>query len=173
MAAFALACLVLGYGYWHSETHGAVYFNLEYENRQSVKPGWLAKARVKFKGRNGRVLAEGVRDDELGIVHLIDPETGGCHEIEASAAFSAQARSAWYECFAKQSTWIPGWIDEVRQVQVVHDNCTTTDIPVEIITSNSDWLLWWIPHPHIGGKPYSYYSATIVVKQADCIAKAG
>ena len=170
LVVITLAGLVLGYGYWHAVNHGAAYFSLLAGNPGAAESDWLSAATVRFKDRNRNVLAEGIRDDDLDIVHLIDPETGGCQEIEKHAAYSAEARKSWHECFARLSAWIPTWIDEVRQVQIVHENCSSTDIPLEVMASNSEWQLWWVPHPHIGGKPYTYYSAIIVVERADCIS---
>ncbi|MCU7835441.1 MAG: hypothetical protein KZQ83_09310 [gamma proteobacterium symbiont of Taylorina sp.] len=43
-------------------------------------------------------------------------------------------------------------------------------IPITISEYNSvsEWLLWWVPLPHIGGKPYSYFRASIDLEQYDC-----
>ena len=118
-------------------------------------------AEVLFLDSEGRVLANGISDAQYNYVHLIHPEVGDCHQIEQLAPFSRQARGNWQDCFEQQSTWIAQWASQVRQVEVRFQECQWRDIPVTVSNGNSEWFLWWIPHPHIGGKPYSYYSLDI------------
>ena len=43
-------------------------------------------------------------------------------------------------------------------------------LPVTSHKSNGDWWLWWVPLPHIGGKPLTYYSLSIYVDGTNCAA---
>lgn len=160
---------ILTFGYWHSTTHSSFYVNLnvaeEADNKTSSRP----ETKVQFLDSRGSILANGVRDKQHNFVHLIHPTHGNCHEVEKTAAFSKEARTSWHECFEHQSAWIAKWIENVAKVNVKYGNCVIENSPITISQSRSDWYLWWIPHPHVGGKPYSNYSATIAVDVKACV----
>ena len=157
VAVAVAAGAVLAYGYWHASSHASFYVTLEFEagERKASAP------RVTFLDAEGTVLAVALRDEQYNFLHLIHPEYGDCHEAEGKAPFSKDARTAWQECFEHQSTWVAGWIEEVAEVNVEYDGCRISNHPIAVSGPHSDWYFWWIPHPHIGGKPYSYYSAAI------------
>jgi hypothetical protein len=160
---------VLGYGYWHSHTHASFYVQLVFRDKDTVKPKTMPKAEIQFLDEEGRVLARGIGDEQYNYIHLIHPEAGDCYEVEKSASASKKARESWRECFESLSTWIPKWVGKVRQINLKTQNCDLKNIPVTVSKFNSDWLLWWVPLPHIGGKPYSHYSLSIMVEDKNCM----
>ncbi|MBQ0719318.1 MAG: hypothetical protein KBT88_13185 [Gammaproteobacteria bacterium] len=170
-AISGIAIIVIAYGYWHSISHGSAYIDLTFETPDTIKKDLLSKARVLFLDAEGNILAAGERDKEYNFVHLIHPSAGDCHAVENRAASSGKAKKQWRDCFAKQSLWIPTWINNVRQVLIKHPYCTSKPLPIIISAHNNGWLLWWVPHPHIGGKPYSYFRSSILIKDNDCIGK--
>lgn len=129
-------------------------------------------AEVIFLDGAGRTLAEGVGDEQYNFLHLVHPQVGDCHDIESAAATSRQGRNAWQNCYEQLSTWVPEWAGKIRSAQVHYDGCRFDDVAVTFAKSNSDWFLWWVPLPHVGGKPYTYYRATIRVDARDCIQEA-
>lgn len=163
----AISTAVIAYGYWHSITHASVNIDLSLKNADHQ---FLSKAEVLFMDADGKVLARGVRDEAYDFVHLIHPEAGDCHEV-AKAASAKDSGKLWQQCFGKQSVWIPTWIKEARQVQVVHKNCLSANIPFVLSKYNSEWLLWWVPLPHVGGKPYSNFRSSIMLEEKDCIER--
>ncbi len=164
----AIIGCILGYGYWHSSTHASFHIQLHFKDDTRVKPETIPKAEVIFLDSDGRVLASGISDEQHNYVHLIHPEVGDCHDIEKSASFSKEARESWQECFEHLSTWIPKWAEEVRKIDIKTQSCLWENIPVTVSKYNSDWFLWWVPHPHIGGKPFTYYSLSITVEKSNC-----
>jgi hypothetical protein len=160
--------LILGYGYWHSSTHASFHVELKMEDETGKDLKSLPGAEVKFLDSEGRVLATGISDERYNFVHLIHPEVGDCHDVEKEAPFSKAARNAWQKCFARQSIWIPRWVREVRQVEINYQECLYQNIPITVSEYNSGWYLWWVPLPHVGGKPYTYFSARIIVEERDC-----
>jgi hypothetical protein len=164
---FIIAC-ILGYGYWHSSTHASFHIQLNFKDVTIGKPKTIPSAEIIFLDSKGRVLANGISDEQYNYVHLIHPEVGDCHEVEKLASSSKEAKESWQECFEHLSTWIPKWAGEVRQVDLKTQNCLLKKIPVTVSKNNSDWFLWWVPHPHIGGKPYSYYNLSIPVEKNNC-----
>jgi len=163
-----IGCIILGYGYWHSSTHASFHIRLNIKNAAQEKPKTIPNAEISFLDSEGRVLAMGISDEQYNYVHLLHPEVGDCHEIEKSAPYSKEARKSWQECFEHLSTWIPKWASKVRKVDLKTQNCVWQNIPVSVSKYNSEWFLWWVPHPHIGGKPYTYYSLSIPVEEHNC-----
>jgi len=162
-----VAC-ILGYGYWHSITHASFHVQIDFKNDTKGTQDTIPKTEVEFLDSEGRVLAQGISDDQYNFVHLIHPEVGDCHEVERAATYSASGKTAWQECFEHMSTWIAQWANKVRQVNLKTDRCTWRNIPVTVSESNSEWFLWWVPLPHVGGMPYTYYSVYITVEENDC-----
>lgn len=164
ISVIIISGIILGYGYWHSITHATTHIDLKFdmEKRQ------LSKAEVFFMDLNANVLARGVRDEKYNHVYLIHPEVGNCNQLSKGPS-NNETRKLWLECFEIRSIWIPTWIKKVRQVQVKHENCLSKKIPIIISEYNSEWLLWWVPLPHVGGIPYSYFRARIVIDERDCI----
>ncbi len=159
---------ILGYGYWHAYTHASFYIHVDVKDGAKGGPGTIAEAEISLLDSERRVLATGIGDEHYNYVHLIHPEVGDCQEVEKTASFSKESRKAWQECFEQLSTWIAKWADRIGQVDVKTPDCRWTNIPVTVTHGNSDWLLWWVPHPHIGGKPYSHYSLTVTVAKNHC-----
>jgi hypothetical protein len=160
---------ILAFGYWHSSTHASFYVSLNVAGEADYRTLVTPEVEIQFLDSKGRVLAQGKRDPQYNFVHLIHPTHGDCHEVEKMAAFSKDARTVWQECFEHQSTWIARWIEDVERVNVAYGNCQIQNRPITIAQSSADWYLWWIPHPHIGGKPYSDYSSTVTVNEGDCV----
>jgi hypothetical protein len=159
---------ILGYGYWHAHTHASFHVQLDFKDADGQKPRPIPGAEIIFLDAEGSVLAKGISDAHYNYVHLIHPTAGDCHEIEKSAPSSKEARESWQECFEHLSTWIPDWAGKVRQVDLRARGCRLKNIPVTVSRYNSDWYLWWVPHPHIGGKPYAYYSLRLTIAEKDC-----
>jgi hypothetical protein len=159
---------ILSFGYWHSTTHASFYVSLNVAGEADYRTLFSPEAKVQFLDSKGRVLANGKRDQQYNFVHLIHPTHGDCHDVEKMAAASKDARTAWQECFEHQSTWIAKWIGDVEKVNVTYGKCLIENRPITISQSNPDWYLWWVPHPHIGGIPYSDYSSTMTILEEDC-----
>jgi hypothetical protein len=164
----AISGVVLAYGYWHTITHASAYISLALKTPTKNKQESLQKAEVTFFNSNGGVLAKGVSDEKYNFIHLIHPKVGDCHEAEKITS-SIESREFWQKCYKQLSIWIPNWIRDVRLVEVKHKNCSTKKMPIVISENNSAWLLWWVPLPHVGGIPYSYFSSSIVIEGKDCI----
>ena len=160
--------IVLSYGYWHSSTHASFHVELNYKDSTTKISSPFPKAEITFLDSDGYVLANGVCDEKINFVHLIHPEVGDCYMITKSIPSSTKTRKAWQECYKHLATWIPKWADKVRRVNLKASGCTIPDIPVTVSKYNSGWWLWWVPLPHVFGKPYSYYSMDIAIEEGDC-----
>jgi hypothetical protein len=162
-----LVCGVVGYGYWHAATHASFHIDMQLRAEPGARPQDMPNAEIAFLDESGDMLARGVSDGNANFVHLLHPDVGDCHEVEKTATVSREGRTAWQECFARQSVWIPTWAKKVHQVDVVYNGSRFEKVPVTVSEYSSEWFLWWVPLPHVGGKPYTYFRTTIVVDAGD------
>jgi len=163
----AVIVCILVYGYWHSSTHASFHIQLNSKDVNKELEA-IPRAEIIFMDAEGRVLAHGISDEQYNYVHLIHPEVGDCHEAEKLASSSKEAKKSWQECFEHLSTWTAKWASKVHRINLKTQSCLWRNIPVSVSASKSDWFLWWVPHPHIGGKPYSHYSLNITVEEKSC-----
>lgn len=162
-----IVCGVLGYGYWHARTHASFHIDMHFITESGAKPQTIPEAKISFQDESGEVLAQGISDEKANFVHLLHPDAGDCHEVAKTTATSSEGRTAWQECFAQQAVWIPTWARDLRQVDVTYNGRRFEKIPVTVSEYNSDWFLWWVPLPHVGGEPYTYFRTTIIVDLGD------
>jgi hypothetical protein len=169
MVVMLVVCGVLGYGYWHAVTHASFHIDMNLRTGPVARPRAMPNAEIVFLDESGAILARGVSDSNANFVHLLHPEVGDCHEREETATVSKEGKTAWQECFTLQSVWIPTWAQDLRQVDVTYNGSRFDKIPVTVSEYNSEWFLWWVPLPHVGGKPYTYFRATINVDARDTV----
>jgi hypothetical protein len=48
--------------------------------------------------------------------------------------------------------------------------CRLQGVPVATFVSNSEWPLWWVPLPHVGGVPRRYFDLGMTVDSRACVA---
>lgn len=159
--------VVLGYGYWHASTHASFHVSLRLLTAADDAPQGMPNAPITFLDQSGEILAHGVSDEYSNYAHLLHPEVGDCQEAAPKTTATSTGRTAWQECFAKLATWIPKWADKVHMVNITYQGQSFNKVPVKVSRYNSEWLLWWVPLPHVGGKPYSDYRTTIIVDTRD------
>ena len=167
-----LALLVLGYGYYHASTHGWLNVSLM---DTSVKPYGdnVRDAEIRLLDGDGKLLANAKADHQFGVVRLIHPDAGDCSAAEQNASVSPEARNQWRKCFETLSTWLVGWAGQVRSADVKFADCDLKAVPVTSHVTRGDWWLWWVPLPHIGGEPLTYFSLSISVDGANCSTAHG
>jgi hypothetical protein len=159
---------VLAYGYWFNATHGAFYATvIDVSDREH--PRAAVALELSFLDSNGTVLAKAQTLDASGTIYLSSPAAYSCHSVELRAPFSLEARQEWDRCFEGQSRWLPAWIRKVRFVDLQSGACGIYKMPVVLSEHPDTWWLWWVPMRHIGGKPYTSFSLTILFDQDRCI----
>jgi len=160
---------LIGYGYWKSLSYGYAHINLLFETKDKTKDYTLSNAKIAFYNSDNKILAEGTTAIDYGTISLIHPTAGDCNKIVRPGSLSSESRQAWDNCYQQHGHWIPKWIKNVSSIKVQHKRCTTQLIPVIVNQYNSAWQLWWIPLPHVGGEPQSYFSIYIDISESDCI----
>src|SRR5262245_27000241 len=108
-----IAAGVLGYGYWHNDTHGSVYFNVvDVSDREHAR--FVNQVDLAFFDSSGKMLAQAQGMESWGAIFITSPESYACREIEQRASRDSQAASEWAICFERQSRWLPTWVRDVR-----------------------------------------------------------
>ncbi len=158
---------VLGYGYWHHSTHATLSISVR-DGSQPKQYRPLPRVQLRLLDAHGRELAQAASGDE-GFVALSAPPQFDCRHVERAATRSAEGRAGWQRCFAAQSRFISGWAERLDAADVAVGNCRLRT-KLRVARAPDDWWLWWVPLPHVGGKPYRYYSMALTVDAADCSA---
>jgi hypothetical protein len=164
-----IAVFILGYGYYHAATHAWLHVTLL---DVSVKPygGTVRNAELRFLDAGGKLLATGRSDEKFGVVRVIHPTAGDCSTAGSNASVSPHARERGQKCFQTLSTWVIDWAGEIRLADVKFAGCTLSPVPVTVHQTRQDWWLWWVPLPHIGGRPLTYFNISINVDGTRCSA---
>jgi len=160
--------IVPAYGYFFSSLLGHTYFNIKYKMPNSIRKNYLSGANVLFLDAKGEVVVKGAVHDKYDYVFTIHPEVGSCHKKENGLSYDEQKRRT-LACSKKRALWVPKWINSVRYVKVIHEDCSTANLPIKIKQIRVHLLTWWVPLVHVGGKPYSSYWSRIVVNESDCL----
>ena len=150
---------VAGYGYWHAATHATFDVNLAYKTDTGVI-NKVRNGQVEFLDDGGAVLARATIDTRYGVVWLAHPVKGQCGPD--------LAQNAYQDCFQAQATWIPQWVRGVRYANIAFEQCSLARRNVRLETYRDNLLLWWLPLRHIGGLPYTRYSATFAIDTRGC-----
>ena len=154
-----IAATVLGFGYWHAATHATLDVYLA-QKMASTALNPPRSGHVEFLDETGALLARATTDARHGVVWIAHPERGPCGPDLAGRAY--------LDCFKAQSEWIPSWVQRIRYANVISERCSTNHLPVKLTEYRDNLLLWWLPLPHVGGLPYTRYSATLAVTARNC-----
>jgi len=150
---------VLGFGYWHATTHATLDVHLAQKMPMtSLNPP--RSGHVEFLDETGTLLARATTDARHGVVWIAHPVRGACGPD--------LAQHAYRDCFKAHSEWIPSWVQRIRYANVTSGRCSTNHLPVKLAEYRDNLLLWWLPLPHVGGLPYTRYSATLTVNTRNC-----
>jgi hypothetical protein len=165
---------VPGWGYWHASTHGALtvaVHDVALRTERQLYGGVIA-ADVEFLDGAQGVLARGTLTPPFGVWQASYPETGDCSEVERRAASDPSARAAWQVCFETVSRWLVTWVRQTRFATVTLPACRIERVPVVLRVSGDTWWLWWVPNPHIGGRPYTYFDLSMTLDSGRCAPAA-
>ena len=163
-----LAPGVLLYGYWHASTHATLYVSFNEASADGRGDKMLAQGEVSFLDGSGKVVAKARPEGPYGTMYLVEPAEYSCRELEQKAPFDTAARDAWRQCFNRQSRWLASQLPEITSLDITSGACRL-QAPARF-SVYSDWWLWWVPSPHVGGTPYRNYSIYLRIDTATCSA---
>lgn len=153
----------LGWGWWHARTHGTLHVSIHDLSQADDRQSWadVRSAEIAFLDGEGRVLATGHVDEPYSVHYARHPQAGDCKREERGD------REAWQRCFRAQSEWLTTWVPRTRSAQVTVGACTIARVPVTL-AAYEEWWLWWVPLPHVGGKPYTSFDLSLRVNVRTC-----
>ena len=168
----ALVGGVLGWGYWRAATHGTLHLAVHDVALRTERQryGDVRDAEVVFKDARDGVLATASADPTFGVFTIRHPAAGDCRREEREATRDAAGMAAWNRCFETQSRWLMTWVRRAQSAAVKAGDCLIERVPVVREESKYQWWLWWVPTPHIGGSPYTYFSLTLWIDTRGCRA---
>lgn len=158
-AIMVVAIVLIGYGYWHIQTHATFSVHLAYK-ADAAAVNRLSNGQLEFLDDDGSVLARASIDTRKGVVWLAHPEHGQCGPDLASDAYQA--------CIKAQATWIPQWAGNVRLANIALEKCSLSRRRVQLTTRRDNLWLWWLPLPRAERLPYTRYSASIAINSRGC-----
>jgi hypothetical protein len=162
-ALIVLAGLVLSYGYWHQQTHATLHLSID-DISTPGQYGSVKGASVLLMDEAGRVLAEGATDNAYGTFYVKHPQAGYCGPD--------LNREAYQRCFTVHTAWLTTWVEDVRYASVAAGGCRIERAPLTLNRYFDSILTWWIPLPHVGGNPYTSYSATLLLDVGRCAVRS-
>lgn len=148
-----------GYGYWHRSTFSTFHLSLKDVSEQS-RGGAVLNAQLTFLDSASRPLARGKTDGKWGVVMVSHPSAGYCSSDLAPDDYRA--------CFWAQSEWLTTWLNDLRYVSLAIGSCRIERVPLDMNVTHDSLLTWWIPLPHVGGVPFTSYSAQLEVDSRVC-----
>ena len=166
LAAALCGALVLGWGYWHAVTHPSLHIHVDDYGLKSssLVYGEPHDVTVTFRDRSNVALAVAKSIEPAGYILAVHPDSdiGTCEH--------RAVRGDYASCYAQYSVWSAGWARHVHSADVSIGGCHLRSVPVATSVSNGEWLLWWVPLPHIGGLPSQYVDFAIAVDSRACVA---
>jgi hypothetical protein len=148
-----------GYGYWHLSTYATLTISLK-DIAERRRGGGVPNAQLTFLDAASKPLARGKTDDRFGVVMVEHPAAGYCGAELKPDAYRA--------CFWTHAEWLATWLKELRYVSLALENCRIERVPLDLKISRDSLLTWWVPLPHVGGVPFSRYSAQLEVDSRVC-----
>ncbi|MBI2841538.1 MAG: hypothetical protein HYX75_24745 [Acidobacteria bacterium] len=162
-----VAAATLAYGYWHVSSHASLYISVQdISDRKHPRP--LLDVELRFLDFAGNELAQAKAEVPYGVVSVTQPAAYSCQELEKRAAFSPQAREQWGRCFERQSRWLMTWVRKAKYVDLKSGPCRIQRIPISVSEYRDSWWAWWVPLPHVGGKPYTGLSIYLTIDRDRC-----
>jgi hypothetical protein len=158
--------VVLAYGAWGAHTHANVMLAVHDHAARDKNRLWVdaTQGTVVLRDAQGNVLAQATLSPPSGLPAY----TGPAGAVDCSGE-QRSGGAAWQRCYAAQSRWVARWAPSVATAQVRVGACTIEAVPVER-RRYTDWWLWWLPLPHVGGSASTSWSLGLHIDSARCAA---
>ena len=169
LGVVALGAAVSGYGAWQAHTHGSAQLDVLDHAGRTATQRWsqVKDAQVTLRDPAGVTLVEASLTPPFG-----QPAYSGPTGAVDCRLQEQQGGESWQRCFEAQSRWVATWAPRVASARVQVGACTIESVPVERRVY-SDWWLWWVPLPHVGGTPLTLHSLALHIDSARCVALTG
>jgi hypothetical protein len=163
--------LTWGYGYWYARNHASVWVNVVDAAPQTTGAAHVPqRVSLAFRDNARAPLAVARSVEPPGLILPIHPIAGigNCQHAERLPPAGNASAGDYARCYEQYSAWSATWAPRVHSADVSVGSCVLRDVPVTIRVSNSDWLLWWVPLPHVGGTPRQHVDLTVAINSRAC-----
>jgi hypothetical protein len=158
----ALSAL-LAYGYWHVHAHGWLYLTAR-DLRERSAPRPIADAEISLLDQAGAELARLVTDERYGVGFVAAPAEYVC-DAPRGPAMPQERR---LPCLRKQARWVATWARRARYARFGFGGCSFAAVPIAAREYAESWLIWWVPLPHVFGRPHTLFSFYLDVDSGTC-----
>jgi len=169
-----ISALVLAWGYWYSLNHASLQLRIDDYSLKSQHQAYGVPHNVTLTLRdNANVQLAVARSVEpLGYILAVHPNTdiGNCEHRGMRPSPGDGSQGDYSACYKQYSAWSATWAPRVHSADVSVGSCELRAVPVTVRMSNNEWLLWWVPLPHVGGLPRQYFEFAIAIDSSACAA---
>lgn len=176
LVLIAAAVSVPAWGYWYSRKH--VSLNLRVDDYSLRSPtqsyGVPHNVMLTLRDQSNAVLAVARSVEPAGYILAVHPDSdiGNCEHPEMSPAKAQENQHNYAECYAQYSAWSATWASRVHSADIAVGSCEIQGVPVTEHVSNGEWLLWWVPLPHVGGLPRRHVEFSVAIDSRACAPAA-
>lgn len=171
LVSTAAGTLVLGWGYWYAMNHASLNLRVDDYSLKSQHQAYGVPHDVTLtlRDQSNAQLAVARSVEPAGYILAVhsNSDIGNCEHRGISASGSQGDHAACYEQF---SAWSAVWAPRVHSADVSVGSCRLLGVPVSARVSNDEWLLWWVPLPHVGGLPRRYFEFSVGIDSRACAA---
>jgi len=174
LAVLLSLVLAWGYGYWYAWTHASLWVHVDDvapkgEGGTSVVANGVT---LTFRDKARATLAVARAVEPIGVILAVHPraDVGNCRQTELFPPAGNAAPGDYARCFEQHSAWAATWAPRVHSADGSVGSCQVRAVAVAVRVSHSDWLLWWVPLPHIGGTPLQHVDLAVTIDSRACAA---
>jgi hypothetical protein len=175
-AMVVAAAVALAWGYWYSIRHADLMLQVDDYALSTGHSAYGAPHEVSLllRDRSNKPLAAARSVEPEGYILAVHPDAtvGNC--LPPPGTPPTQPTQEQYQaCYQRFSQWVATWAPLVYSADISVGSCRLAEVPVEVRRSNDQWLLWWVPLPHVGGMPRQLFSFSIPINSRSCTAGRG
>ena len=171
LVSIAAGALVPAWGYWYSLKHASLNLRVDDYSLQSSTQSYGAPHNVTLtlRDQSNAQLAFARSVEPLGYILAMHPDSdiGNCEQPIGTASTLEYQRN-YAACYAQYSAWSATWASRVHSADITVGLCEMHGVPVTVHQSNDEWLLWWVPLPHVGGLPRQHFDFSVAIDSRAC-----
>lgn len=172
LASAAVCTLVLAWGYWYSLDHVSLNLRVDDYSLKSQRQAYGVPHGVTLtlRDKSHVELAVARSVEPLGYILAVHPnaDIGNCEHRGIRASSGNGSQDDYSACYEQYSAWSATWAPRVHSADVSVGSCKLREAPVIIHMTNNEWMLWWVPLPHVGGLPRRYFEFAVAVDSRAC-----
>lgn len=173
LAFMVLMALVLAWGYWYAWNHADLWVRVDdYALTSSGGPSVPHDVTLAFRDNTRAPLAVARSVDLKGFILAVHPsaEIGNCQHAALLPPAGNASPGDYARCHEQYAAWSAKWALRVHSADLRVGSCELRDVPVTVSVSNTDWLIWWVPLPHVGGIPLQHVELSVAINSRACAA---